>query len=232
METVMGFPKSLPPVMRKPQGAGPARVTVTGMAAGGSGRAGSGSVRKPRGAKGTRQRGPPLLPPRGTDRPPETPPWPRPPKGPRHGADGGLPSGEGTHVLARSLGAGSHRCFLLPPRCPRLRLAASSPPGMRGSRAPAASSSGAAGGMGQARSPHRPPGPCARQEIRATLASEAGGSWHGTAKPAGFGGEDVATRAASGRPGKDPAAHRDGVQTRSRAASTTTTWQTRAGKGC
>lgn len=57
LETVMGFPKSLPPVMRKPQGAGPAKVTVTGMAAGGSGRAGSGSVRKPRGAKGTRQRG-------------------------------------------------------------------------------------------------------------------------------------------------------------------------------
>lgn len=36
LETVMGFPKSLPPVMRKPHGAGPAKVTVTGMAAGGS----------------------------------------------------------------------------------------------------------------------------------------------------------------------------------------------------
>lgn len=50
LDTVMGFPKSLPPVMRKPQGAGPAKVTVTGMAAGGSGRAGSGGVGKSRGA--------------------------------------------------------------------------------------------------------------------------------------------------------------------------------------
>lgn len=33
METVMGFPKSLPPEMRKPHGAGPGSVTVTGMAA-------------------------------------------------------------------------------------------------------------------------------------------------------------------------------------------------------
>lgn len=49
LEMVMGLPKSLPPVMRKPQGAGPARVTVTGMAAGGSGQAGSHSIRKPRG---------------------------------------------------------------------------------------------------------------------------------------------------------------------------------------
>lgn len=50
LDTVMGFPKSLPPVMRKPQGAGPAKVTVTGMVAGGSGQAGSGGVGKSRGA--------------------------------------------------------------------------------------------------------------------------------------------------------------------------------------
>lgn len=46
METVMGFPKSLPPVMRKPHGAGPAKVTLSGMAAGGSARRGCCGVGK------------------------------------------------------------------------------------------------------------------------------------------------------------------------------------------
>ena len=80
METVMGFPKSLPPVMRKPQGAGPAKVTVTGMAAGGSGRAGSRGVSKPQGDEGTRRRRALsfLHPPAASPRPHCTPPAPSP----------------------------------------------------------------------------------------------------------------------------------------------------------
>lgn len=69
----MGFPKSLPPVMRKPQGAGPAKVTVTGMAAGGSGQAGSGDVGKSRGALCSSGR-----------HSPAAPPAPHP-EGPKHG---------------------------------------------------------------------------------------------------------------------------------------------------
>lgn len=163
LETVMGFPKSLPPVMRKPHGAGPGRVMVTGMAAGGwAGAAGSGHP----GCRGDgAEEGPCAL----------------------HGDDGAqqrLPSGEGTRALALSQGAGS---FLLLPRCPQPRLlvasSPSSPPlGPRGARLRLQ-------GMEQPRSP----GPWARQEIGAGLA---------TARP-----NQRGLRGGCGWRGEDPAAH-------------------------
>lgn len=196
LDTVMGFPKSLPPVMRNPQGAGPAKVTVTGMAAGGSGWAGSGGVGKFRGALRSSGRHSPAAPPSPAPRGSQT-------RGDRDRQR--LPSGEGTHVPALSQGAGSHRRFLLPPCCPQLGLVASSPAeNPRGTRGdPLWCSRWDGAGEVTPLSP----GPCARQEIGATLAvcGTAGPSQRGLegtmrlrGQPAASGGRILLLTAAGG----------------------------------
>lgn len=237
METVMGFPKSLPPVMRKPQGAGPAKVTITGMAAGGSGRAGNGGVRKRRGAEGTRQRRALAFlhqaqagrPPAG-GLPPQSPLHPsgsqsRTPRVPSTGLmetgsaflpGRGSASSRRRRVSAATAassccpGAPGQGWWLSPLPSPPLTL------GLRGSvpSTPLAGCGGAAGGTGQARSSRQPRGlERGRKSVPPWQRSRRlAAPRHGKAKPAGFGGEDAAARAASGRRGKDPAAHRDGVR--------------------
>ena len=203
----MGFPKSLPPVMRKPQGAGPARVTVTGMAAGGSGREGSRGVRKPWGAEETRQRralsslheAQPGSPPAGgLPLSPLHPTGPRPctPRVPSTG-----PMETGSAFLPGRGPVSSRRR-----RVPAATAASSCCPGTPGQgwRLPPLPSpprdEGVPGtrcrlrwcsrwdGAGEVTPP--PPGPCARQEIGAALAarpvargmarqSQASGVWRG-----------------------------------------------------
>lgn len=192
LDTVMGFPKSLPPVMRKPQGAGPARVTITGMAAGGSGRAGSRGVRKPWGAEGTRQRRHSEATARQTARR-SSPPGPvaphRPPPAPH--PEGPPSRGRWSPAAPSFRGGDPHPhavsgCRQPPP----LPLASPVTPAKAGGFLPCCTPHGDEGVLGTRCRLWRwwdgagevtplSPGPCAR----CRLGSTAGSSWHGAARP-------------------------------------------------